>query len=103
MCIIAEAKNLRVKSVKDQWDVVRPSWIRRCADSGLLLPFRPEEMLVTTKSTAAKMALSFDEYGISLLEPTAEADVPVILNRVKEMVDISWRYSISYESDEFIG
>jgi len=86
MCIIADVKNLRVKSVKDQWDVVRPSWIRRCADSGLLLPYRPEEMLVTTKSTATELALSFDEFGNSLSEPTTEQDVPAILNRVKQLV-----------------
>ena len=87
MCIIADTMNVRVKSVKDQRDVVRPSWIRRCVDSGVLLPFRPEEMLVSSKSTAAQMALSFDEFGNCLLEPTAEEDVPIILNRVQQLVD----------------
>jgi len=87
MCIIADTMNVRVKSVKDQRDVVRPSWIRRCVDSGVLLPFRPEEMLVSSKSTAAQMALSFDEFGNCLLEPTAEEDVPIILNRVQQLMN----------------
>ena len=91
LCIIAAGRNLRVKSVGDRWDVVRPSWIRRCVDSASLLPLRPQDMLVTSRSTAAVMALSFDQYGSSLTEPTTEEQVPLILNRVKELVNVFFK------------
>ena len=94
ICLVAVTDDLRVKNVRKQippkWDVVRPSWIHRCVASDCLLPFRPEDMLVTSPTTAATMKLSFDEYGNSLVEPTTEEQVKFILNRVKELVLVSF-------------
>lgn len=94
ICLVAVTDDLRVKNVRKQippkWDVVRPSWIQRCVASDCLLPFRPEDMLVTSPMTAATMKLSYDEYGNSLVEPTTTEQVEFILKRVKELVRASF-------------
>ena len=87
-CVIAGRDDIRVKSLKLQlkWDVVRPSWILRCLTIGRLLPYRPEDLMVVTRATQEEMEQHYDRFGNSLTEPTRIEDVPLILQRVKELV-----------------
>lgn len=87
-CMIAEVDDIRVKSFKNRikWDIVRPSWVFRCLNFDRLLPYRPEDLMVTTRATMEVMDKSYDRYGNSLTEATAVEDVPSILRRVRELV-----------------
>lgn len=87
---MAARDDIRVKSVKMQtkWDVVRPTWILRCLTSDRLLPYRPEDLMVVTRSTQEGMEHHYDRFGNSLREATHSADVAPILQRVKDLVPI---------------
>ena len=87
-CVVAAKDDLKVKSLKQrrQLNVVRPQWVSRCLNAGKLLPFRPEDLMVTTKATQNEIEENYDQFGNSLFEETTVDQVQFILNKVKEQV-----------------
>lgn len=98
--MIAEIDDIRVKGFKNRikWDIIRPSWVLRCLTFDRLLPYRPEDLMVTTRATMEIMDQSYDRYGNSLTEATTVEDVPSILQRVRELVRRSTNFLTSYSN-----
>ncbi|XP_071535419.1 DNA ligase 4 [Panulirus ornatus] len=85
-CIVTDTISVRVKNyvLSSKHNIVRPSWIISCTESGCLLPWCPLDVIHLQDKEQEYMRDLFDEFGDSYTEPTDEKSLKRIMDSMKK-------------------
>ncbi|VDP68986.1 unnamed protein product [Echinostoma caproni] len=63
-------------------NVARLDWLKHVLDQGKLIPWKPDDMLAMTKSTAEAVSSQFDLFGDSFCEPISSDELKSLCDRM---------------------
>lgn len=89
MRVTSHINLLKVNEAEDATDVVHVSWLLRCFQKFVLLPYRPSEVLGATEATQDELLLLYDNYGDSFTEDADLEELKKAMDKIDEMVRIT--------------
>ncbi|XP_069681895.1 DNA ligase 4-like isoform X2 [Periplaneta americana] len=107
-CALAGEMTLRVRTVAKfgQCNVVHISWLLRCLNAGLLLPWSPADLLYATETVKQELSTKYDKFGDSYTEPLTEDTVKFVLEEVERTgssVNLTEEMVADFEIELFSG
>lgn len=83
-CVMVDKLTLKAKNIINTklYDVVKVDWLYACVQKQQLIPWVPDDMLQSTKTTLSKFSEFFDEYGDSYFTDTTEESLRSVFKNI---------------------